>query len=485
MAIRKSIKVNAVMNAFLTVSTILFQMVTFPYVSRTLLPTGFGKISFVTSIISYFTMFAQLGIPVYGLRACAKIRNDKEKLTKTVQELFAINIVMTAIAYIVLAIVVISIPKLREEKLLTAIISSSILLTSIGMEWLYKALEQYTYITLRSIAFKALALILTFLLVRSETDYIMFGVISIVASSASYILNFINIRKFVGLKVVGHYNFKPHLNAVLIFFAMSCATTIYTHLDTIMLGFMKTDIDVGYYNAAVKIRTVLIHLVTSIGAVLLPRSTHYIANGMMHEFYKVTKRAINFIFVIAMPMVLYFILFAKQAIYFISGNAFAGAIIPMQVIMPTLFLVGLTNIMGMQMLVPLGREKVVLYSEIIGAAVDLILNLTLIPTMASTGAAIGTLAAEMAVLIVQYIAMRQEVKDCVRSIRYFAIIIALLVGSVSSYWVIWLNQSDFTSLIVSSMLFFGSYFVVLLLFKEPMVKKIVNQIVVKIDARYR
>lgn len=135
---------------------------------------------------------------------------------------------------------------------------------------------------------------------------------------------------------------------------------------------------------------------------------------MMDEFYRITKKAINFVFLIATPMMVYFMLFAKEGVFFLSGDAYAGAIIPMQVIMPTLLFIGLTNIMGIQMLVPLGKEKVVLYSEIAGMIGDIILNALLIPKMASTGAAIGTLAAEIAVFIVQYVALRGIIKEAYR-----------------------------------------------------------------------
>lgn len=124
-----------------------------------------------------------------------------------------------------------------------------------------------------------------------------------------------------------------------------------------MLGFMKSDIDVGYYNAAVKIKTVLLGVVTSLGAVLLPRASYYIEHGMHEKFLSIAKKAIEFVFLIATPLMVYFILFAKEGVFFLSGLAYSGSIIPMQIIMPTLLFIGLTNIMGIQMLVPLGKEK--------------------------------------------------------------------------------------------------------------------------------
>ncbi len=470
-----SIKINAVMNALLTVSTVVFQLITFPYISRVLLPEGTGKVAFATSLISYFTMFAQLGIPTYGIRACAKVRDDRQQLTQTAQELLIINVAMAVLAYIALAVCLLFIPKLREERALYIVMSTTILLTSIGMEWLYKALEQYTYITIRSVVFKFIGLVFTLLLVKSESDYVIYGGVSIFALSASYLLNLVHAKKYIDFKPLHHYHFRRHLKAVFVFFAMSCATTIYTHLDTLMLGFMKTDADVGFYNAAVKIRTVLIQLVTSLGAVLLPRSTYYIAKGEMDKFYEMTKKAVNFVVVIAVPMTVYFILFAEESVYFLSGEAYGGAVVPMQIIMPTLLLVGITNILGMQMLVPLGKEKTVLYSEIAGAVVVLMVNVTLIPLLASTGAAIGALAAETTVLVVQYLSMRREMQGTFKNIKYFKIFIAVEVAMVASLLVKSLNYGYFVTLLLSALLFFGIYGGILLIAKEPLTTELARR----------
>lgn len=180
----KSLKLNFIMNTILTMSQFIFPLITFPYVSRILLPEGTGKVSFATSVVSYFAMFAQLGIPTYGIRACAKIRDNREKLTKTVQELFIINFTMSLIAYVALFGAIALVPRLQQDKSLFLIVSLTILFNAIGMEWLYKALEQYTYITIRSIIFKFIALVAMFALIHQKSDYVIYGGISILAASA-------------------------------------------------------------------------------------------------------------------------------------------------------------------------------------------------------------------------------------------------------------------------------------------------------------
>ncbi len=472
---KASIKKNFIMNAVLTMSNFVFPLITFPYVSRILLPAGTGRVQFATSVIAYFSMFAQLGIPTYGIRACAKVRDNREELTRTAHELLMINLIMNVITYAALVLALIVVPRFREEKILLAIVSLTILLTSVGMEWLYKALEQYKYITVRSIIFKFIALIAMFALVHTESDYIIYGAISIFAASASNLLNLVNSHKYIGIRSVGGYNFRRHLKPVAIFFAMACATTIYTNLDNVMLGFMATDADVGFYGAAVKIKTILVSIVTSLGTVLLPRASYYVEHGKMEEFKRITAKALNFVLLFAVPLSVYFMLFARDGILLLSGVAFEGAIIPMQVIMPTLLLIGITNIFGIQILVPMGKEKTVLYSEIAGAVVDIIINAALIPTLRATGAAIGTLIAEFVVLLVQYRALREGVKETVLKIHYFNIGIGVLLGIVASFWVKKLSLGSFITLIMTAVLFFGSYSMFLLLRKEPLMKEICNQ----------
>lgn len=472
---QKSLKLNFIMNAILTMSSFLFPLITFPYVSRILLPIGTGKVSFANSVVTYFVMISQLGIPTYGIRACAIVRNDEEKLKKTVYELFLINVVMSILAYIVFFAALIYVPRLRADRTLFLITGTLIFFNTIGVEWLYKALEQYTYITVRSIIFKFIALIAMFVLVHDVNDYVIYGGISIFAASASNVFNFIRLRKIIGKKKVSQLNFKQHFKPVFTFFIISCATTIYTNLDNVMLGFMKDDVEVGYYNAATKIKNILVSIVTSLGTVLMPRASYYLQNGMEDEFYKLSKKAIKFVFLAATSMMIYFMLFAREGVLFLSGEAFEGAILPMMIIMPTLFFIGLTNIMGIQMLVPMGREDAVMISTFVGAIVDLILNAIAIPILGASGAAIGTLVAEFVVLIVQLIYLRKDVAFLYTGQSYLKLLIALIAAFIAGCAVKLLISGIFIKLVISAILFFGVYALILYILKEEIVTENLNK----------
>ena len=477
---QKSLKLNVIMNSILTMSSFIFPLITFPYVSRVLSPVGTGKVAFATSFISYFSMIAQLGIPTYGIRVCAQVRDDKIKLSKTVHELLFVNMITTILSYIGLVFALIFIPRLQADKPLYIVVSITILLNSIGMEWLYKALEQYTYITIRSVLFKFIGLIAMFILVHEQKDYVFYGFITIFATSASNILNFVNAHKYIERRYIGGYEIRKHLKPIGVFFAMSIAATIYTNIDSVMLGFMTSDADVGYYNAAVRIKTIMVSIVTSLGAVLLPRASYYIEHDLIDEFYRITSKALNFVFLLASPMMIYFMIFAKEGIFFLSGDSYAGSIVPMQVIMPTILLIGITNISGIQMLIPLGKEKVVLYSEVAGAVVDVIINALLIPRMASVGAAIGTLIAELVVLIVQFVYLKGKIFTALKNVHYIRIVVAIIVSGIAVIWIKTFEFGNFVTLCISASLYFAVYGMILLLSKEPLVVEIFNQIIGKI-----
>ena len=471
-----SVKKNYILNVLLTASSILFPLITFPWVSRILQPAGMGKVTFATSFVAYFGIIAKMGIPTYGVRACAKVRNNREELSRVAHELLVINLCMSIVAYAGLAGCMLIVPRVRADWQLFAVIGTTILLDAVGMEWLYGALEQYTYITVRSLIFKAVALGATFILVRHPDDILIYGWITIFAASASNVLNLINAHRFITFRRVGGYNFRRHWKAIAIFFAMACATTIYTNLDAIMLGFMKTDADVGFYNAAVKVKNVLVNAVTALGTVLLPRLSYYIERGEIENFKTTTRKALRFEILAAVSVAVYFILYARDAVLLLSGPAFLEAVLPMQIIMPTVLLIGLTNVLGIQMLVPLGHEKTVLYSVVIGAAVDLLLNAILIPLYGAAGAAAGTLGAEAAVLVVQYRALHEEVRGVFRTFQWGWLAIGIVLSIGASIWVRFTGLGTLLGLIVSAVCFFGVYLGFLIWRKEEVVCDAINSV---------
>lgn len=464
-----SVQFNFVMNAILTVSSFVFPMITFPYASRVLSVDGYGKVSFATSVLTYFAMFAALGIPNYGIRACARVRDDKVKLSRTAQELMIINLITSAITYVAFFVSLIFVKRFQQDSTLLIINSASILLNTLGVTWLYSALEQYSYITVRNIACKIVSIILMFIFVHNPSDYVVYGAIAMVASGGSNLLNFLNLRKCIILKPLGNYHFKQHLKPILIFFATSVAISVYTNLDTVMLGFMTDDTQTGLYSASVKVKNLLTGVVSSLGNVLLPRLSLYVSNQESDKFYETLSKVLNFLLLISLPLTVYFIFYSRTSILLFSGAEYENATLPMQLLMPTVFLIAVSGLTGNQMLVPLGRERVVMTSVICGALVDFGLNWMFIPKWGAAGAAAATFVTEFVVLAVQLFFLRSLAWKVARGVRYRPIVVSLLAATAVGFLTYRFLHipSYFWTLAVSAVLFFGVYFALLLLQKEP------------------
>jgi O-antigen/teichoic acid export membrane protein len=477
-----SVKYNLIMNAILNGTQVLFPVITFPYISRVLGAEGNGKVSFAASVAYYFMMVASLGIPTYGVRACAKVRDDRDELSKNVQELLAIGSAMTVLVSVMYFFCVLLIPRFAQEKMLFYINGINIILNIFGANWVYQALEQYDYITARSVFFKLVSLVLMFALVHQPGDYVIYGAILVVATVGSNLFNLFRLRKIISFKRYEGYDLKRHLKPVFTLFAQSLAISVYTNLDTVMLGFMKTDVDVGYYNAAVKVKTVLVSVVASLGSVLLPRMSYYAAGKQMDKFREYVHKVINVELLMAVPVAVYFTIFAREVIAFLAGAGYEGAILPMQIITVTVIPIGLTNILGIQVLTSLEKEVYVLRSVVCGAIVDFVLNLALIPGFSASGAALATTITEFVVLIVQVYYTKDlllEIRDKITAWRY--VILGLAAGGLSIVARL-MGLGTFITLFVSAVVYFGIYLIGLVLLKEPVVLDIAGWIKGKIHS---
>ncbi|OZG68534.1 transporter [Bifidobacterium eulemuris] len=483
----QSIKLNLLMNAILRTSAFIFPLITFPYISRVLGASGNGAVTFAESIVNYFLIFAQLGIPTYGIKKCAECRHDTKKLNRTVQELLIINISTVIVSYIALIVMVLIVPRLIEYRVLILISSISILLNACGMDWLFQALEQYSYITFRNLGFKFLSIILMFIFIHSPENYVILGAINVVGNYGSNILNLLYARRFLSFKPMGEYNFRQHVKPILVFFLLSVSITIYTSLDSVMLGFMSTTAAVGFFAAGTKMKVILTSAVSAIGNVMLPRMSDYVANGRINDFHRMVRKSLNLVLLITTPLTIYFFVMSDATIDFLAGKGYAPAIVPMRILSFTVIIIGITNVLGLQVLVPTNREKYVAISTIIGAGADFFVNLIFIPRLGASGAAWATLIAEFSVLIVQVVVLRHEINILIQDIKPFRIVFS---GVIAFVVLLVLHTgfeglSSFLQLLITAPVFFFSYCVSLFIFKEPFTQIYLQQLITQINKSRR
>ena len=428
-----SLRKNAFLNIVYKLSSILFPLITYPYVSRILLADNLGRVSFFTSLTNYMLMIGSLGISTYGIRIVAKTRNNKRELSVVVKELLIINLVVTFIASLFLIASIIFVEKFQKNLLLMFISLCQILIAPLGMEWLYGGLEQYEYIAKRSITMKIISLIFIFLFVHEKEDYIIYAAILMLGYIGNYICNFVYSKKFIDYSIKQKWKLKRHLKAVLILFASILAINIYTNVDTLMLGFIKGDRAVGLYDVACKGKLVLLSLINAISTVLFPRLSYYLAEKDIVSYNKVLKKSISVIMGIAIPLSIFFVIEAKDVVIFLGGNAYEDATLCMQILMPILIISGFSNITGNQILLPHGKDISYMRAVMTGAIVDIILNLFFMPRYSLYGAAFATLMAEIVQMLLQLWQARVYLKDNVDFVELLKIIFACIISTIVIY----------------------------------------------------
>ena len=397
----KSLKKNAFYNVLKSFLSLVFPVITFPYASRILGPESIGKVNFANSVISYFVMIAWLGIQGYAAREASKARQDKRELSKFVKEILIINSVSTIISYIAFICAIIFIPKLCEYRVLLLICSLRILFTSIGIDWLYTALEEFRYTTIRSFFFQLISLVFLFLFVHNESHTVFYAIFGIISSVGSNICNLIHSRKYVEYAIKVDLTPTKHLKSIMVFTGMSFVTSIYTMLDSTMLGFLSTDIQIGYYSAANKLNHMVLSILTALTTVLLPRLTVYAANEQKNKFNELAQKSFSMMLLLSIPMATGLFLLSKPLTLIFSGSEYLPAVLPMQVITPVVCAIPLASITASQVLPALNKEKLALISYIVASILNIICNFIFIPKYGALGAALGTVAAEVGGVLIQ------------------------------------------------------------------------------------
>lgn len=300
---RKSIGINAVVNGVKTIVSLIFPLITYPYISRILGVEYLGRYNFSHSVIDYFYLLSALGIATYAVREGAKYRGSRKEVSEFASEVFTINVLSTVVSYGVLLIVVFSSSKLQDYSAIIFTLSVSMIFTTIGCEWVYTIYEEYLYIALRTIAFQIVSLILMFTLVRTKDDVLWYAIVIVVSNSGANIINAIGLKKYCKISVVFSKRVMIHLVPILVLFANSVATRIYVNSDITILGFLTTDYNVGIYTIASKIYSIAKQVLAAVIIVSIPRLSLLWGQNRRDEYEKLANSIFYVLITLVMPAV--------------------------------------------------------------------------------------------------------------------------------------------------------------------------------------
>ena len=393
-----SIKKNFFYNSLLSVSRIIFPLISFPYSSRILGPEGIGKVNFIDSYSQYFCLLAALGVPLYGVREVAKSKDNPEELKKLTSELILLNFIGSLFWCIFYFGIAFATNKYAVYNHLYILGAIALLLSAFPTEWFFQGMEKFKYVATRSFLLNIVSLALLFTIVKTPADFYWYYGISIITLGLNVMINLSQLFKETSLTLKG-LSFRRHFKPLTFLFSTQVAISVYVILDKVILGYMAKDIYLGYYASALKITKVLLTLISALSIVIVPQMSKAFKEKDEFRIKSLYRKSISFVFTIGIPISAGLICLSEEIIKLLTGIEFLPAAASLALMAPIIFFIGLNNIFGVQILTANGKERLLLRCVLIGTVVNVVLNLLLIPFFLHNGAAIAILATEMFVAV--------------------------------------------------------------------------------------
>lgn len=424
-----SIKKNFLYNAFYNVLVLILPLITAPYISRIMGAERIGIYSYSYSIASYFGLFILMGLSNYGNRTIAAVRDDKKKLSKTFWSIYVMQISM---ALIVIFVYIGYVNYIASNKLMALIQLIYIISVALDINWFFFGMEQFKLTVTRNTIIKFLNVILIFLLVKDQNDLYLYGFVMVIGPLLSQLFLWGFLRKYISFAKVSINDVIRHIKPNLVLFIPVIAISIYTIMDRVMLGAMSTMTEVGYYENSNKLTAIPAMAITSLGTVMLPRMSNMIANGKKSEAMKYIQKSLIISVILSSSMAFGLSAVSKEFVPIFYGSGFEKCASVISILVLSSIFMSWANVIRTQYLIPNHQDKIYIVSVFLGAFVNVIINLLLIPLMQALGAAVGTLFAELSVCVYQTYKVRNEIKVW----RYLKQSIPLLLSAIVMYLVV-------------------------------------------------
>lgn len=442
----RSVKTNYLYNLLYQITAILLPLITMPYVSRVLSPQGVGTNSLTNANTQYFMLLGTLGITMYATKKIATVRENKRKLRQTFWEIFSIQFIGCMISYVIFVLVLGLNSSLGMYYMLQGFF---ILSSAIDISWYFVGIEDFKNASIRSFFVKVTSVILIFIFVKDSNDlwkYILIN--SLTMFVGQFVMWFYVDKSNFSFKSLEKLKLKKHMLPVLVLFIPQVASQIYTVLDKTMLGVYSPTVDVGYYDQSQKIVRILLTIITSLGMVMMPRIASLTSKNQ-HDLVKDTlKKSFTVISFLAVPIAFGIMSVSDRFIPLFFGYEYISVIPLLKISSVLIIIIGLGNVFGTQYMIAVGKNKEYTISVCVGAVVNFILNLILIPKYSALGAVIATVSAELSIALIQL--------WCSREILDFS-----WIKETYRYWV-----SGIIMLLVLRLLDIGTHRNVLILIRQ-------------------
>lgn len=393
-----TLRANLGYSMLLTAANYLFPLVVYMHISRVLGVANIGLVGFVDSVTVYFILFSMMGISVLGMKAISQARGDTQKLAETFRSLLALHASFTLVVLAAMIAATFLVDELRANWQLMCVGMCKLVFNVFLVEWLFTGLERFRFIAMRTLIVKGLYAGAVFMLVQNPDDTLTYYVLTMLVVAALAVINMMCARHTVratGLRLHIRQFVRPFFSLGL----YSVVTASYATFNMAFLGFVANDESVGYFSTAAKIVSLVAVVFTAYISVVAPRASRLLAQGDNIRFRSLAVKSVWAILAIGIPVAVVAFALAPQLVEFLSGPGYQGAVAPLRILAPALIIIGMSQLINVQILVPLGQENRVALASAVGFAVCLAVNILFTPRLSELGAAIAWVAGECTTLI--------------------------------------------------------------------------------------
>ncbi|MBR2801323.1 MAG: polysaccharide biosynthesis C-terminal domain-containing protein [Erysipelotrichaceae bacterium] len=470
---------NYLYNILFQLVRLLLPFVTVPYTLAHLTSPVLGISDFAGNIASWFILFGILGVNVYGNRQTAKVRDDRRELSRTFWEIFTMQLLNMAVVSVLYALYITF--TVKESRIIYYLYLFTIAASAFDITWLFYGVEDFGSVTIRNTAVKLLGVACIFLFVKTPQDLGKFVLINSFAEILGQAIMFMQLGKYVDRSRISLSDaYKHHFRGTVALFIPTIAINVYTLLDQSMLGYIGGDLaDLNQYKTAQSFIKIFLYFVTAIGSVMLPRVTNIFYNHEegKSEALHIIDQTFRIAMALAVPMTAAMITVSPYFFpwYLKESSEIVPRIVQLvRFSSPLILFISVSNVFGIQYLVPTGRTKAYSTSVIAGACVNFVCNALLIPRLGGLGAAFGSLAAELTVTMTQYVFVRQDIKPDLKAIGKYTL--AALAMSVCVAAIGRMLGARMITNILQAVLGAAVYALMLILLKEEMITSLLRKV---------
>ncbi len=481
---QKSIAKNSIYYLIYNVLNIFFPFITGIYVARVLMPNSVGQVTYAQNIVQYFVILSFLGIPTYGLREIAKVKDNQSERNKLFSELFIINSISTVFFLTVYLILIYAVPTFRLQLPLYLIVGLLVAFNFLNISWLYEGMEEFRFISIRNIIFKAVSFISLVLFVRGQDDILWYAAITVIGTAGNYIVNMLCHGRFAHF-TLKKLEFKRHLKPIFFLVAVNLAIEIYSLVDTTMIGIFCKDENVAFYSYGNKIYKILLQVVNTFTMVIVPRISKYYANGENDKFNELLSSTLKTLLLFAIPMTIGIQFVAGYVVDILYTSTYVSSATVLRILCWLLIISPIGYLLGSRVCLVTGHENQMLISVTVGTVINVIGNSILIHVYQEKGAAIASVFCEFVVMVIyvfqgkRYFKLHNIKKDVLKIV---GAAIVMTVGLVVMEWL--LPAGKVLKLIVEVCISVLIYVIVLMSLKEEKACEVCGKLKLKLSSKY-